>query len=265
MPAFYPCSIWSPTVKTNKVDLVDASHINQSQYEIVAIQEQLQVGLDSDGSVISGTAFPSPAKPSQQFWRTDLGVLYIFTGVLWSPQSGVVAFTAGDYKVTRNPTPIVTGIVATTYTKIAEIYIPRSGVLRVKFWLLGASTGQSSLGRIYRNAAAVGTERTTTVTTGTQYSEDISGWSAGDLLQLYAKTSNAADAAKVGGLELFEGAPETTLLDDVTYRVPKHYVSDAAPTAYTGLGAIGDTFINTSGGTSTTLYIKTDATTWTAK
>lgn len=174
-------------------------------------------------------------------------------------------YTAGDYKIRENPTPVVSGITSTSYTKIAEIFLPRAGTLRIKFWNFGASTGQTGFGRIYRNGSAVGTERSTTTTTGIQYSEDISGWAAGDLLQLYAKTSNGADPAVIGGMELFEGAPETSIVDDVTYRTPKKYFGTGGPTLYTNLGAVGDTFINTNGGTSTTLYVKTAASTWTAK
>ena len=45
---------------------------------------------------------------------------------------------------------------------------------------------EDGYGRIYRNGVAVGTERNvSTSPTYTEYSEDISGWSEGDLCQLY--------------------------------------------------------------------------------
>lgn len=90
--SFYPCSLWSPTTKTNKVDLVDAAHINTAQSEIVAIEAQLQKALDSDGTILSGSAFPSPsAGPSQLFYRTDLDILYIrnSTNTAWPAVSAV--------------------------------------------------------------------------------------------------------------------------------------------------------------------------------
>lgn len=77
MPAPYTCPVLSYTTKTNKVDLVDASHINAVQTEIAAINNRLLNTIDSDGSILSGSAFPSPALPSQLFYRTDLEILYI--------------------------------------------------------------------------------------------------------------------------------------------------------------------------------------------
>lgn len=263
MSAFYPCSVWSPTVKTNKVDLVDAEHIDQAQDEIVAIQNQLQVGLDSDGSVRSGTSFPSPAKPSQQFWRTDLGVLYIYTGTQWSAQSGNISLTAGDYflggtfNIGVNPT-------STTPTKVLEIYVPRSGTVRIKFHLDG-SYG-TCYGQIYRNGSAVGTLRSTAAGTGTNYSEDISGWSTGDLCQLYVYNSSGANDTYGASLVIYEGTPDSTTTNRATYPYPFTYIGSVTPTTLLNdLGSIGDLYMYTGGGASTTLYVKTGATTWTAK
>lgn len=188
-------------------------------------------------------------------------------GAAANPSWGSVSiYTAGDYKVMENPT-VLAQTNATSYTKIIEIYIPGSGTLRIKFWLAvsGAATGY---GRIYRNGSAVGTERTLTTSVGTQYSEDISGWTAGDLLQIYSKTSTGAEYANCGAVELFEGTPSTTSVNDVTYRTSKRYFIKQAILGIpglTGLGEIGDTITGDIGGASTTLYVKTGASTWTAK
>ncbi len=56
---------------------------------------------------------------------------------------------------------------------------------RIKFDLKTSAVSNSVHGRIYRNGVAVGTERTTSLDTYTTYSEDISGWSEDDLIQLY--------------------------------------------------------------------------------
>jgi len=65
---------------------------------------------------------------------------------------------------------------------------PGTGTLRISFDLKMAPNvfGQTAYGKIYRNGAAVGTERTTTDTSNyATFSEDIAGWSAGDNIQLY--------------------------------------------------------------------------------
>jgi hypothetical protein len=89
----YDSAISSFTTKTDKVDLVQAAHINAVQSELVAIETilgtnvkgnrtdlktRINNALDADGSILSGTAYPSPALPSQLFYRTDLGGLYVY-------------------------------------------------------------------------------------------------------------------------------------------------------------------------------------------
>ena len=264
MPGPYSCPVLSFTTKTNKVDLVDAAHINAVQTEIAAINNRLLNAIDSDGTILNGTSFPSPATlTSQQFWRTDLGVLYIWTGSQWSPQSGIVSYTAGDYFAGGSFT-IGVNASSSTPTKVLELYIPRSGTLRIKFHLDG-SAGTCN-GRIYRNDVAVGTSRSTAAGTGTNYSEDISGWVAGDLCQIYVWNSSAANDTYAGGLLLYEGAPDTITRNAATYAESVTYTGAITPTILLNdLGNIGDLYILTSGGASTTLYVKTAATTWTAK
>lgn len=72
-----------------------------------------------------------------------------------------------------------------SYTKKKEIYIPRTGTYRIKFTLNGNTGPVHGHGRIYRNGVAVGTERSTQSASGVEFSEDIAGWSPGDLCQLY--------------------------------------------------------------------------------
>lgn len=80
-----------------------------------------------------------------------------------------------------------------SYTKLKEIQLPRfgGGTYRIKFDI--KKSGDEGYARIYRNGVAVGTERSATVTYVT-HSEDISGWSAGDLCQLYVKKAGGATA-----------------------------------------------------------------------
>jgi hypothetical protein len=92
MAASYPGTLKSFTTKTNKVDLVDAAHINSLQEEIVAVQTELGVDvagsctdlvtrlyvcMGNNGALRQGTSFPANPVVGQMFWRTDLNALYI--------------------------------------------------------------------------------------------------------------------------------------------------------------------------------------------
>ncbi len=56
--------------------------------------------------------------------------------------------------------------------------------LRIKFDMK-SSTGGLVYGRIYRSGIFVGTTQMSSSTSYATYPQDISGWSAGDLIQLY--------------------------------------------------------------------------------
>ncbi len=83
-----------------------------------------------------------------------------------------------------------------TYTKEKELTIPddifsNDSTLRIKFDIKTTNNAVPVYGRIYRNGVAVGTQRETYSTSYDPYSEDISGWSAGDLIQLYTYSGDA--------------------------------------------------------------------------
>lgn len=92
--------------------------------------------------------------------------------------------TAGDYLLVENTTART--VTTTTYAKYKETKVGVGGTYRIKF-SMKANTSGTIYGQIYRNGVAVGTERSTTSTTITEFSEDIGGWSSGDLVQLYSK------------------------------------------------------------------------------
>ena len=96
-------------------------------------------------------------------------------------------FTVGDNLVASAPTERLFSGGDLNYIKYKEISLSRSGALRIKFDLKRA--GVASYAMIYRNGAAVGTERYADSSTYTTWSEDISGWSRGDLCQLYCRPS----------------------------------------------------------------------------
>lgn len=74
-----------------------------------------------------------------------------------------------------------------SYTKRKSIKIPRKGTLTIKFSL--RRVDGTVYGRIYRNGVAVGTEQSLGTSSTTEFSEDISGWSEQDEIQLYCKTT----------------------------------------------------------------------------
>ena len=224
----FDSAVISFTTKTDKVDLVQAAHMNAVQAELVTIETILGTNvkgdrenlktrlnnvLDADGSILSGTAFPSPAYPSQLFYRTDLELLYISNSINagWNLATGA-ASVAGPYpgnttgvldawtcatERTRNGTP---------YAKVKEIMIPRAGTLRISFGMRSHNIGATTKAQIYRNGVAVGTEQTTTAATEQTKTEDIAGWSAGDKLQLYAD-DNGDTAVYLANLCIYELAP----------------------------------------------------------
>lgn len=84
----------------------------------------------------------------------------------------------------------------TTFTKRKEIKINKAGTLRIKFDGRSLANGASwqFRGYVARNGVQVGTLQVNPTTAYVTFSEDIGGWSAGDLVQLYvaASISNTA-------------------------------------------------------------------------
>lgn len=80
-------------------------------------------------------------------------------------------------------------IVNNDYTKIYEFTLGKffSGNLNTTMSIKANNGGLQVKARIYRNGVAVGTERTATGDSTQTFAEIISGWSAGDKVQLYAK------------------------------------------------------------------------------
>ena len=102
--------------------------------------------------------------------------------ISYSPGNCIIQQITAEATIADNTSP----------TAVREVFLARRGTLRIDFDL--TSTGENgAFGRIYRNGVAVGTSRLTYVTTSwITYSEDIAGWSAGDLCQLYFWTGDVA-------------------------------------------------------------------------
>ena len=90
------------------------------------------------------------------------------------------------------------------YAKLKEIRIGLSGTYRIKFGLKEVSTGAyGGYGKIYRNGAAVGTQQTGGDEHYATQSEDIAGWSVGDLCQVYVRTMAASGTVYVNNFRVY--------------------------------------------------------------
>jgi len=98
-------------------------------------------------------------------------------------QAKLPAFVAGSNAIALSTAGEST--VATSPTKLKELFCPANGVINTYFTFTKSGIG-TGYARVYRNGVAVGTTRSGT---GGSYSEDISGMLIGDLIQLYAWSS----------------------------------------------------------------------------
>ena len=140
--------------------------------------------------------------PSGKFQAGAIAGADIADGTI--TRAKIDAYTAGNYFLIGSDSEKTTA--ATSYTKVKEIVVTRTGTLRVSFALASVG-GFNVYGRVYRNGVAVGTARNTTSTIPQTYSEDISGWGPNDLCQIYAYTEGVY-RAKVTNFRLYTGAPE---------------------------------------------------------
>lgn len=77
---------------------------------------------------------------------------------------------------------------ATALTKVGEFQVPFDGVIRAYLGLDTTNNGYPAYGQIYKNGVAFGTLRSTTATGLTYFVEDLS-FTAGDVLQFYARAT----------------------------------------------------------------------------
>lgn len=270
----YPGALDVLTDQEAKRDLASKAIINKIQNCIEAIEAELgtdpagtqtnvktllQRCLATNGAMRQGTGFPGSPNEGDFFYRTDQDIVYVYDGSGWDAQSGITNYATGSYSISGSGLLKFSYTPGTSYVKVDEFYVPRSGTINTKFWLNKVSGGGTSYGRIYVNGSAAGTERTDSGGAFTQYSENITV-TAGDLIQVYTKGDDAGNVLNIGGLELFENVP--TRETDLT--TPRRLLYGTG-VPDNGLGNQGDLYLRTDGGATTTLYVKTGASTWTAK
>lgn len=149
-----------------------------------------------------------------------------------------ITVSAGDSLVLYSGCFGTTG--SSTYIKQLEVMVPYSGTYRISFGLRKLSA-QDVYGKIYRNGVAVGTERGPIGWTWTEFSEDISGWTKGDLLQIYTTNKINTDGVHVGNLRVMADKGITPL-PSFTYKV-----NTAFSTQMNGLGSTGDVMVTADG------------------
>ena len=135
--------------------------------------------------------------------------LEINTGIL---KSNLQLYTVGDALEIYSDSTISVGF--TVYTKVKEFTLARAGTLRISFTFAGSTGGSASnytYARIYKNGAAVGTERSLIRDTAyTTYSQDISGFAIGDTVQLYIKDKEGGYGGPAKNFRLYCTYPTVT-------------------------------------------------------
>lgn len=111
-----------------------------------------------------------------------------------------IDMTAGDLNLGSN-TDLVNEN-GTSYVLKKSVTVGLAGTYRIAFNLKSGATAGYAYGMIYRNGTAVGTERSRSQTTYESWSEDISGWSAGDSCQLYLRTNQLNNPASNSSLSI---------------------------------------------------------------
>ena len=135
---------------------------------------------------------------SELYFKNDAGTEYKLT-------AGGDDFVVGDFLICANDT--ARGIGATGPYLLKESKIGRGGTLRIKFDLRASHPSYPVYAYIWRNGAPVGTMRSTNSTGYVTFSEDISGWSKGDLVQVFGYTIHSSYVVVVGNLRLYADNP----------------------------------------------------------
>jgi len=83
---------------------------------------------------------------------------------------------------------------ADVWEKLKEIVLVRGGEYRISFSYMGTAAGSGKDFRVYKNGSGVGTNQSDNSGGYSNHSEDISGWSQGDLCQLYVNSGGNGEA-----------------------------------------------------------------------
>ena len=127
-------------------------------------------------------------------------------------------YTAGNCLIAYSDGTDQTGS-DTTPVKLKEIKLARDGACRIEFKLSGSTGPYSGNAQVYRNGTPVGTLQHSIGGGSGNYktcTEDISGWQAGDLCQLYAYKLGVSNKAYVTEFRMYVDGPTTELVTQGT-------------------------------------------------
>jgi len=153
-------------------------------------------GLGAQGT--SGQYLKSAGAGADPTWAT-------LTDTAGTASAGDVLSSTASADTLRNYTG------NTSYTATAKsIRVPRDGTYRIKF-VCDVTGGGTSNVKIYRNTSAVGTEQDCD---GSTFSEDIAGWSAGDLVNFYWKNSvGGGFGVAISNCRVYEATPPDFIVE----------------------------------------------------
>jgi len=193
-------TITSADINGGSLDNVNIGTTTATGELIVNNSSDYADGLGSQGT--SGQVLTSAGTGANPTWTTIIAA---------ATAGDVGANTDGSISTFTCDTEREKTSASESYTKFKEIVAPKSGTLRIKFTL--RSPGGAAA-RIYRSGVAVGTEQTLNNNT-TEFSEDIAGWTRGDLIQVYAKTTSGTATVAISNFRIYEATP--TEFYKVTY------------------------------------------------
>ena len=119
------------------------------------------------------TTISSDQITDERIFIKPVGIYITASDVLMNSDDSEELKYGQDYEVQKEFDPILLNL----HSNDSEF--------RIKFDMKTSNVGNVVYGRIYRNGVAVGTEHSTTLISYTTYPQDITGWSEGDLIQLY--------------------------------------------------------------------------------
>jgi len=148
-----------------------------------------------DADTVGGIQVSTTPEPNKIYPLDDTGHI---------PASALFAdYTAGNNLLASADREYVG---AGGFMKLKEIILPRGGTLRIDFEMK-SNADHGARAQIYRNDSPVGTHYYATTPGQYQsYSQDISGWSAGDKCQLYGG-HNGGGTAYIKNFKIYCATP----------------------------------------------------------
>jgi hypothetical protein len=93
-----------------------------------------------------------------------------------------------------------------SYTKLCEKRIGRSGDYRIT-WQGKITTGATAYFKVFQNGTEVGVEKTTDSSVYVDFSDDVTGWNRGDLIQIYGHRNPASETYTITNFTIKCGNP----------------------------------------------------------